>query len=158
MNNYNFRGKECWLDDDGKKVYGKWVYGYLIDADKICPPKIDLTAPDFFDLINFVDPETVGQETTIKDIKLSKIFSGDILGVPNKKYMPWVVEFHDGIFWAVCRDIKVKYNPNSYGLDRQHLKDFVSKPSEYYTDAGIKKEYFIVVGNIHDNAELVEGK
>ena len=135
MNNYKFRGKQCWLDDDGKKVYGKWVYGYLMDADKICPPKIDLTAPDFFDLINFVDPKTVGQWTGLQDTNGKEIYEGDIvLGKSWGAYHKAVVEYYNFGFLP-----------------------FISVPVEValcFDDA----KNVTILGNIHDNPELLEGK
>ena len=142
MNNYKFRGKKCWLDDDGKKVYGKWVYGYLMGADKICPPNIDLTAPDFFDRIDFVDPETVGQWTGLQDTngKESKdIYVGDIIRVKHVAgFSIYEVKFGYGYFY----------------LDIPEGRCILGKLLEHSPyEKGV-----IVEGNIHDNPELLEGK
>ena len=142
MNNYKFRGKQCWLDDDGKKVFGKWVYGYLMDADKICPPNIDLTAPDFFDLIDFVAPETVGQWTGLKDKNGKEIYADDVLQA-------------DGIKLLVCFGENNFNSKNTFGSVGFYLKRIGSKYGD--TMSFSKEPYYEVIGNIHDNPELLEG-
>lgn len=147
--NYKFRGKSA--------INGSWIYGVGI---KNRPTNVCLLQennnndnPYVMEVWHSVLPETVGQWTGLIDKNGQDIYEGDILGTHNegKKYMPWVVEFHDGIFWAVCRNVKEKYNLNSYGIDRQHLKGLLSIPN-------LDKTYFIKIGNIHDNPELLEGR
>lgn len=151
--NYKFRGKECWLDDDGKKVYGKWVYGYLMDADKICPPNIDLTAPDFFDLINFVDPETVGQFKGF-DKNGKELYVGDIISDEKSKVLALIC------FGKIIKEVISDYDKKIktveihgfYYKDLQANRDVLNQA--IYPDDRIA----FYVGNIHDNPELLEGK
>lgn len=83
-----------------------------------------------------VDPETVGQYTGLKDKNGVKIFEGDILsahlddGYPENETMLEVVWHNNG--W--------------YVKNGKFFDDF---------DKGFEK-YFEVIGNIHDNPELLK--
>lgn len=80
-----------------------------------------------------VDPATVGQYTGLNDKNGKKIFEGDIVAQPVCKY---TVEFDGGAFFLVPISA---HNP--YGCPLQLI------------GFGIM---FEVIGNIHDNSELLE--
>jgi len=76
----------------------------------------------------FVYPETVGQYTGLESMDGERIFEGDII-----KHFPtdlFVVTFEDCAFWA-------KYKDGRFELSHRHA-------------------YWKVIGNIHDNPELLE--
>lgn len=81
----------------------------------------------------FCDPDTIGQYTGLKDRNGVKIFEGDIVDVNNA--------FVSGRFWV------------EYGMSGA----FIVKDKD-------DRRYFLggcnctVIGNIHDNPELLEGE
>ncbi len=83
-----------------------------------------------------IDTKTVGQYTGLQDKNGTKIFEGDILsahlddGYPENETMLEVVWHNNG--W--------------YGKNGKFFDDF---------DNGFEK-YFEVIGNIHDNPELLQ--
>lgn len=132
---------------------GNWIYGYYIgpaglDAShEICDVSDDGAGARLD-----VDPETIGQYTGLTDKNGTKIFEGDILNLwvdddneydPIKKYRA-VVEFG---------------NPNAeynWGfqlkmIDRMSFNEDILLWVEM-EDTGAFCE---VIGNIHDNPELV---
>ena len=87
-----------------------------------------------------VDPETVGQYTGLTDKNGKKIFEGDIIEYGG---VMWPVEFHNASFCAMDgSDIQ-------FFLEEQYIWDH--KKEEY-----IAPDYWNVIGNIHDNPELLE--
>ena len=137
-----FRGKR--IDND------EWAYGsFCMDAieQKIGPCGVD----GFIRLFDFakgktqtheVDRETVGQYTGLTDKNGKKIFEGDVVRYTEREFngsdSPRVgkVEFSDG-GWAV----NVWYLSN-------WLYDSVN--------GNVQLEVIEVIGNIHDNPELLE--
>lgn len=92
-----------------------------------------------------VIPETVGEYTGLKDKNGERIFKGDIITVPYVDPIfksTWgyeftqkaVVKFKDALFYAEYID-----------------------GSEYRITLSALKDYCEVIGNIHDNPELLEG-
>lgn len=132
-----FRGKR--VDND------EWYYGYLLQPNIISNVVSGQLA--YADL--FVDENTVGQYTGLKDKNGTKIFEGDIVKLVENNYKyEWsaVVEFG---------------NPNSYYSWGWQLKP-ITKNVEYnldilcwidMDDVGVSCE---VIGNIHDNPELLK--
>ena len=91
-----------------------------------------------------VIPETVGECTSVKDVKGELLFTGDIVesrGSENKEdWKRWVIVFFDGSYCferEIPRKRKHKYEQNLLCKDEIELY-------------GLTK-----IGNIHDNSELL---
>lgn len=121
----------------GKNVgSGKWHYGYYVNqygAHEIYMP--DGTDDSGFDR-HHVIPETVGQYTGLTDKNGKKIFEGDI------------VKYGDTIHEVVFEQ---RNNTAYFGLVYNKLETL---PFGHYQD--LKK--IEIIGNIHDNPELVKGE
>lgn len=145
MRTIKFRGKR--LDN------GKWVYGDLQHrAGGQCA--IVVPEPDgngVWDYAaHFVDPNTVGQCTGVFDYEGRAVYDGDIVEsitaseFKAKENIPW--EWEDG----------------EYAIDR-----YIVMWDKFYNDFGftflgdednrnwLNLKYFRVIGNIHDNPELL---
>ena len=141
MRDILFRGKR--LDN------GAWVYGsFCMDAREQFN---GLCGVDGFIRLydkakgkmqsHEVDRETVGQYTGLLDKNGTRIFEGDIVSTDTKRpYL--IVEFRDGCFMFNCNDGGEDY----YDIMLPILKE----PQTVYN-------YGEVIGNIHDNTELLEG-
>ena len=115
---------------------GKWVKGYLyithIGAHEIGSYDAEINIERFtFDVI----PETVGQYTGLTDKNGVRIFEGDIVSLVK----------HDGLIY------KVVYVPCRYELVN-------SKGVNCFVLDIYKSENIEVIGNIHDNPELLGGE
>ena len=104
---------------------GHWVYGCLIDyGDNAISISNKRSNP-------WVQPETIGQFTGLKDRNGKEIYEGDILGIPEDvDFLPETVIFKEGCFMA---------------------------QDDYTTIAmnSIDTECRTIIGNIHDNPELI---
>lgn len=135
-----FRGK--------RTANGEWVYGYLVKHDEkyyIYYEKPDEMCQTGNWLCNKeVVPETVGQYTGLKDKNGKKIFEGDI--VKSKKYGKTIGH-------SIVNDFDVFvviYEPAMFRLENTHRAfNLVGKVGK-----GIDYE---IIGNIHDNPELMKG-
>jgi hypothetical protein len=126
-------GKGFPIDENGN-LKSEWVFGVPIPRY----PDLFLAwneACNEYEEVNII-PETVGQYTSMTDKNGTKIFEGDILsahlddGYPENETMLKVVWHNNG--W--------------YGKNGKFFDDF---------DNGFEK-YFEVIGNIHDNPELLK--
>ncbi len=136
MREYLFRGKRV--------VNGEWLFGGFhsrFDRAFIigCSKSFRIDGMD-------VIPETVGQFTGRRDKNFKMVFEHDILQLYTvwedgtvDKYAVAVVLFstHDQAYVLCCgNDLNVRYDDfGNYG----------------------RPEYYEVIGNIHDNPELLEG-
>ena len=129
----------------GKRVdNGEWVYGWY--APLVCNDKTVISyIRDKNGTDKEVIPETVGQYTGLTDKNGKKIFEGDIVSYedcPASDYYRetiiinrGVIEFSDGAFYATERET----------VDMDDLIYNGTMDCE-------------VIGNIHDNPELLEKK
>lgn len=140
-----FRGK--------RKDDGEWVEGSLINAfeytcilqaeDKLHPmdyPYLDGDIGTFDGKATPVIPETVGQYTGLTDKNGQKIFEGDVVEYRTLLDLAnMVVFFEDGEFRLVDCKRYSTYLPGS----------------GFFTVRKFEKE---IVGNIHDNPELLKAE
>lgn len=118
-----------------RKLDDKWIYGNI----EIEPRR---TMMHYYNeeavwVETGVFLETVGQYTGLQDKNGKKIFEGDIVLQPvreKRKHSPCIIEFHEGAFMA-------HYKSENRFFDR-------------YYDIN---SYTKVIGNIHDNPELLKG-
>lgn len=126
----------------GKLEYnGKWIYGDLLQYENedvaIFGEKLSSFGCECTEMSkrDRVIPDTIGQYTGLKDKDGNKIFEGDIVTISNN--LKAVVIWFNGSF---------------------RFKDELSCKATYFDDIGvIMRDYDVqVVGNIHDNPELIK--
>lgn len=147
MRSYKFRGKRL----DNEK--GDWVYGDLLHIAGGCliyfGSDTDTAEPDIengssvaVELLNdeiaVVDPDTIGQFTGLLDKNGKEIYVGDI--VRNKKGTIDVITY-DSLAFNLC----VAYAASPNGVC-----------ATFFGNNNPLKE-LEVIGNIHDNPELLKG-
>ena len=117
----------------GKRVdNGQWIYGDLLTSNGTCCEISDWNEVDYF--IHDIDPETVGQFTGMTDKNGTRIIEGDIIMEMYKGHeRTYSVFWHNDWFAFRANSIDC-----SYALD-----DIIS----YHVR---------VIGNIHDNKELLK--
>lgn len=116
----------------GKDIYGKWLYGDLINLTNEIKQICNHTQLEH---AHSVDIKTIGQYTGLTDKNGKKIFEGDI--VETNKRKKYEVRFYKSA-WAIWND-KYKFDYEKWDF----LSTFAQK---------IK-----IIGNIHDNPELLGG-
>ena len=116
----------------GQRFDGVWVEGYFF-AKPIFEKYFIIIGEDQY----MVKRETVGQYTGLTDKNGLKIFEGDIVKITDKygKSVVYVVEFYMGAFTLRRMDVEYRLQ-------------FIDFPLRYYD--------FEIIGNIHDNKELLE--
>ena len=118
----------------GKNVDNTWEYGYLYEIYRDCHMREVITyPPNVFDKGKYVEviPETVGQFTGLTDKNGTKIFEGDI--VENNECLGVVEYSEEDAMYTV--------------MFNETLYDF----------GWIGAKMCEVIGNIHDNPELLGG-
>lgn len=131
MRDIKFRGKR--LDN------GEWIKGNSIvrvgDGFFICDwTGVAIKKSEFYNLFTEVAPATVGQYTGLKDKNGREIYEGDIIGGSNGSINGWEWPFKSEIKW---NDEECGFNTPIWGyMDSTH--------------------YYNVLGNIHDNPDLLK--
>lgn len=144
---------------------GEWVYGGYYEADfkrdgedkpyytdhRIYTRELSREHNPSFK----VDPETVGQYTGLKDRNGKCIFEGDIIKNDyGYEYQIGVVSFGNGYFdsgvcpfrgWFIDKFYTVREGENPFCFEEGDDNSLL-----------VSLDYFEVVGNIHDNPELLE--
>ena len=131
MRDILFRGK--------RKDNREWVYGYVYRIWERVYILWGMTN-DVPNMIE-VDPETVGQYTGLTDKNGKKIFEGDVVySIYSKKNYPVLFGEYTYI--------------DDYG-DEQGACGWYNEEGDYSTAFGNPEEWAEVIGNIHDNPELL---
>ena len=143
-----YRGKRV---DNGEWVYGayykqEYVYGDKKEAHCIITTS-DVLSNDLWLDYEEVIPETVGQFTGLTDKNGKKIFEGDILECKR---------IDDGITVRVliCIGKYVDYNSDDKNIGVYALLN--DGATVGVNDIFEHQDMFEVIGNMHDNPELLE--
>lgn len=135
MRTIKFRGKRLdnseWVHGSLAETHGALFIGISTDPDN----------PVYMMDWHIVDPDTIGQFTGLLDKNGKEIYEGDI--VVYGGHCKHVVEFKHGMFgYAVMGGWFIGYGGNS---------NFTFNPLD-------KSDEHEIIGNIHDNPELLNEK
>ena len=170
MRDYIFRGKT---------ESGGWVYGSLIHAGKYCCileseadvhpmdyPYLDNDLGTFDGYATPVIPETVGQFTGLLDKNGNRIFEGDIL--QTRRYETYTEELKGYYGYDVDGyPQKIPGYTGSMIIHNQRTNDnyhavvcFDLVRGFYINGASVRIDAICntVIGNVHDNPELLKGE
>lgn len=129
------------------KAHGRWVYGGLVYSDNIEPAI-------YFEVGNkvcrmewaYVDPATVGQFTGMLDKNGHEIYEGDIVSHPWKDpIFGDLVETGQFVHSTIC------FNNGAFVVNYRLQGEYI------YLQDFVRLKCLEVIGNIHDNPELLKG-
>lgn len=144
----------------GKNIYNDWIYGYLcqhrgepvMDNNGMVLEGSDYYIRDWAEKIDTgfygcnyrVDPSTIGQYTGMNDKNEKEIFEGDIIHVKDLIRCPvgfgnclCIADYIASVAFDDCRFCLLKANGGIYEIP-------------------LDSDKIEVIGNIHDNPELLE--
>lgn len=133
-----FRAKHIHVMPCNEHLNGTWVYGYLADDIYIHSPDLE---GEFL-----IDPNTVGQYIGIKDTNGKEIFEGDIIqrDIWEEKIIGEIA-WGDMVGAGFYLKVKQKNGIGFYPMTKGRSDD---DDGEMCND--------IILGNIHDNPELLK--
>ena len=120
-----------------KNLDGEWVYGFYVEEERQTLNGFEKKYFIVNDGYDYVKPDTVGQFTGLYDKDGKEIYEGDIMVVC---YNYSGLSFKGIATYKIARFIIKQINGDGYTL---------------FSDYG--KEQLEVIGNIHDNPELLKG-
>lgn len=126
----------------GKRHDGIWMYGDLLHS---CCNTYTIIQPEMIQR-HIVLEETVGQFTGLYDKDGKRIYECDLIEVNGRLF--GVVEWHkDGYFFINDTIVGVRSDGGEYSP--------IGEMVRYFSNHG---HDFSVIGNIHDNPELLTNK
>ena len=153
MREIRFRGKR--LDND------EWVYGSLVRGVEVDDPNnvtwwiFEDTTAHQMHLVKYqhpVDPSTVGQYTGLKDKNGKEIYEGDVV---QQRVEHWKLGDED--VSGYIRGVVAIYPSKGVCIKNTWLHpDGDEEPIELETPKRLYRRLCEVIGNIHDNPELLE--
>lgn len=154
MRQIKFRGQTLKRSPENGTLYEDWVYGDLLHDKKFSKAYITIHTDDNDILPYAVALETVGQLTGLTDKNGVEIYEGDIVEFESHGYGSYkekgIVTFEDGCYGIsylreFCRDEGRSF----HRIGESHeWQDMGASGTVTYT--------YEVIGNIHDNPELLE--
>ena len=154
MREIKFRGKR--VDN------GEWVCGDLLRPNLIVLDWENDTGGRVFGLEAFaVIPDTIGQFTGLKDKNGNKIFEGDVVkqsfqqNTPEVFYARVIKGYHQGVVKITSNGVSIMrpYFVITYDDGDQDISPVILKTPK--SVRGYRSE---ILGNIHDNPELLDVK
>ena len=141
-----FRGK-CVNSADW--IIGKYLFEQYIDSNALCIAEGTITANDYSEILGDwceVIPETIGQFTGLTDKNGRKIFEGDII------HLEYSQVFFGGVYFGEYT-AEVSYKEGCFITDGINNGDEIETPL-----SGFDNDEIEIIGNIHDNPELLGGE
>ena len=129
----------------GKRVdNGEWIQGDIVQFPVHGVVRIVEQEPSYKDAE--VDSDTVGQYTGLTDKNGRKIFEGDII------HLEYSQVFFGGVYFGEYT-AEVSYKEGCFITDGMNNGDEIETPL-----SGFNNDEVEIIGNIHDNPELLGGE
>lgn len=137
----------------GKRIdTGEWIEGYVYRVFEKFRTTF-LMVKDMHACSYEVDPETVGQYIGLKDKNGKRIFEGDIVKAVSRDY--YGSEFQGVVlFKGGCFGVEFEYLPKISSRKSFHRIGEIGRWQDMGASGTISYTYE-VIGNIHDNPELL---
>lgn len=146
MREIEFRGK-----DDGKWFHGSLYWDYFNNRyeirfhDELCD----------YDTGIIPDHDTIGQYTGLKDKNGTKIFEGDIVQLTRTKMHAPTASFNGQ---DIVSKHLIYWNEERHAFYQKHYTEerCIGGGSIDFEDVRAEENIIEVIGNIHDNPELLK--
>lgn len=149
----------------GKRLSnGEWIEGWYYQKPNVLTRDGEPVKHFISDLPPFgaeIDPATVGQYTGLKDKSGKRIFEGDVVKATHTIHFPdeeqhlprraYGANYTDRGEYVYARNYAVKWNEKSARWEIRNGSDGGRIDANYIYNHGIE-----VIGNIHDNSELLK--
>ena len=127
-----------------KNLDGEWVYGFYVEEERQTLNGFEKKHFIVNDGYDYVKPETVGQYTRLIDENGDEIYEGDFLKVNDRLF--GVVRWHEDGYFFIDDTID--------GVNKSYQYRPLGEMVRYFANEGL---LFSIIGNIHDNPELLKG-